>query len=62
MGGGNKKKDLRFEPKPEMDEKYEVPSERKMGRPYNLGWFEKLNKKEGEKVRLGQVPPGKIIP
>ena len=62
LGGGNKNKNLRFEPQPEKDEKYEVPTERKMGRPYNLGWFEKLNKKGGEKVRLGQVPPGRIIP
>lgn len=63
LGGGDTKgKNLRSEPKPENYEKYDVPQERKMNRPHNLGWFENLNKQDGPKVRLGQVPPGRIIP
>jgi hypothetical protein len=42
-------------------ETYKVPEERSAGRPHELGWFERLNVEEGEKVRLGQVPSGKVI-
>jgi hypothetical protein len=52
---------LRSEPKPEKDEVYKVPEERSAGRPHEMGWFERLNEPEGDKVRLGQVPPGRII-
>ncbi len=61
-GGDNSEKSLRSEPKPEKYEKYNVPDERKAGRPHEMGWFERLNKPKDEKMRLGQVPPGRIIP
>ena len=54
-------KNLRTEPKPEVKETYKVPEERGTGRPHKLGWFERLNTEEGEKLRLGERPPGKII-
>jgi hypothetical protein len=40
---------------------YKVPDERSAGRPHEMGWFDRLNVQEGEKVRLGQVPAGTII-
>lgn len=63
MGGGGEAfdKPLRTEPKPVKEETYRVPEERSAGRPHDLGWFEILNKPNAERVRLGEVPPGKII-
>ena len=62
LGGNNEKeKNLRSEPKPETFESYNVPEERAIGRPHSLGWFESLNKREGEKKILGKVPAGRII-
>ena len=61
-GDSGGEKSLRSEPKPEKYEKYIVPDERRAGRPHEMGWFEKLNKPNEQKVRLGQVPPGRIIP
>jgi hypothetical protein len=63
FGGDDKKeKNLRSEPTPEKFETYKVPEERAAGRPHKLGWFDMLNKREGERKILGQVPPGRIIP
>jgi hypothetical protein len=45
----------------EKEEVYKVPEERAAGRPHESGWFELLNEPKKEKVRLGQVPPGRII-
>ncbi|GAX22821.1 hypothetical protein FisN_24Lh104 [Fistulifera solaris] len=42
---------------------YKVPEARAMGRPHELGWLDLLNDKpEGEKLQLGKVPAGRIIP
>lgn len=42
---------------------YKVPIERAAGRPHNLGWLDQLDDEmaEDEKMRLGKVPPGKIV-
>lgn len=61
-GDDQKEKNLRSDPRPEKFETYTVPDERAAGRPHALGWFDTLNKREGEKKILGQVPPGRIIP
>jgi hypothetical protein len=53
---------LRTEPKDEREIFYKVPEERAIGRPHELGWIDLLNDENKEKVRLGQVPPGRIIP
>lgn len=47
----------------EVEEFYRVPKERAAGRPHNLGWLDLLKDEESkdETMRLGQVPPGKII-
>jgi hypothetical protein len=42
-------------------EAYKVPEERANNRPHEMGWFDRLNAEDGERVRLGEVPPGKII-
>lgn len=59
----------RSEPKPKpvvKDEvtKYTVPKARSAGRPHDLGWLELLDDEQtkDDKLRLGNVPPGKIIP
>jgi hypothetical protein len=44
---------------------YRVPKERAAGRPHNLGWLDLLkdddDNEKDENMRLGKVPPGKII-
>ena len=40
---------------------YTVPKERAIGREHNLGWFEELNTITGEKTKLGDMAPGRII-
>jgi hypothetical protein len=47
----------------EVGDFYTVPKERAAGRPHNLGWLDLLNDNEGDGVdlRLGKVPPGRII-
>ena len=67
FGGGDDSnrpsgKVLRTEPKPDAYEPYEVPKERARGRPHELGWLQFLDDENQEKFRLGQVPPGRIIP
>lgn len=45
------------------DEYYKVPEARANGRPHELGWLDIL-KEDGEndeKMKLGKIPPGKII-
>lgn len=64
FGGGDSapKNALRSEPNPfEKETVYKVPDERSEGRPHELGWIERLETPKDEKVRLGQVPAGKII-
>lgn len=42
---------------------YKVPQARAMGRPHELGWLEELKKHTKDaSMRLGKVPPGRIIP
>jgi hypothetical protein len=54
---------MRMETKDDGEEVYKVPKERAAGRPHNLGWLDLL--KDGnepdENMRLGKVPPGRII-
>lgn len=50
-GDSGVEKNLRSEPKPEKYEKYIVPDERRAGRPHEMGWFEKLNEPNEQKVR-----------
>jgi hypothetical protein len=49
----------------EVGDFYAVPKERAAGRPHNLGWLDLLNDEEqssdGTNMRLGRVPPGRII-
>jgi hypothetical protein len=40
---------------------YIVPKERAAGRPHELGWLDLLSTNKNEKLRLGEVPAGKII-
>ena len=59
-------KPLRTNPVEEVGDFYTVPSERAAGRPHNLGWLDLLNKNnddddDGADLRLGKVPPGRII-
>jgi hypothetical protein len=58
--GGDAKKDVA--PKKE-EVTYNVPKARAAGRPHELGWLELLDdeKKDEESLRLGKVPPGRII-
>ena len=60
-GGGSAP--LRTNPVEEVGDFYTVPKERAAGRPHNLGWLDILNDKENDGVdlRLGKVPPGRII-
>jgi hypothetical protein len=53
---------LRTEPKNEREVFYKVPEERAIGRPHELGWLDLLNAENKEKVLLGQMAPGRIIP
>jgi hypothetical protein len=43
---------------------YKVPPARAAGRPHDLGWLQLLDdeKTTDENLRLGKVPPGRIIP
>lgn len=43
------------------EETYRVPAARAAGRPHDLGWLDLLDGEEDENMRLGKVPPGKII-
>lgn len=54
---------LRTNPVEEVGDFYTVPKERAAGRPHNLGWLDLLNDSEnsGTDLRLGKVPPGRII-
>lgn len=61
-GAGMGEKNLRSEPKPDRETVYRVPKERSMGRPHEVGWLEFLEVPENERYRLGEVPPGRIIP
>ena len=55
-------KDLRSEPSNiVVEETYTVPEERSLDRPHMMGWFERLNAREGEKVRLGEMPSGSVV-
>jgi len=54
------------EPKPKQTERsegetYRVPATRAAGRPHDLGWLDLLEGEEDENMRLGKVPPGRII-
>lgn len=60
--GIEQERQLRKEPKPDNETTYKVPIERSVGRPHELGWFEKLNAQPSKKVRLGEMPAGRIIP
>lgn len=55
-------RNLRVEPTL-LDDKspYKVPKERAIGREHDLGWFEELNKIDGETTKLGEMAPGRII-
>jgi hypothetical protein len=47
----------------EEGEYYQVPKARAAGRPHELGWLNLLDEEdEVESLRLGKVPPGRIIP
>lgn len=59
---GDDDKKLRTEPKDEREIFYKVPEERAMGRPHELGWLDLLSDENKEKVRLGSMPAGRIIP
>ena len=54
---------LRTNPVEEVGDFYTVPKERAAGRPHNLGWLDLLNDNDndGTDLRLGKVPPGRII-
>ena len=54
---------LRTNPVEEVGDFYTVPKERAAGRPHNLGWLDILNDtdNDGADLRLGKVPPGRII-
>jgi hypothetical protein len=61
--GGDAKK-AAVEPKKKETSTYKVPKARAAGRPHELGWLELLDdekKDEGDGLRLGKVPPGRII-
>jgi len=46
----------------EDEDVYNVPKERAAGRPHNLGWLQLLDDEKDDKMRLGKMPPGRIIP
>jgi hypothetical protein len=54
---------LRSNPVEEVGDFYTVPKERAAGRPHNLGWLDILNDNDNgvTDLRLGKVPPGRII-
>jgi len=55
-------RNLRVEPSLVDDNSpYTVPKERALGREHDLGWFEELNTITGEKTKLGEMSPGRII-
>jgi hypothetical protein len=64
LGGDSRKSQSEPEkPKTEIST-YKVPKARAAGRPHELGWLELLDdekKDEGDGLRLGKVPPGRII-
>jgi len=41
--------------------RYKVPAVRAAGRPHELGWLELLDGEEDKDLKLGKVPPGRII-
>jgi len=62
LGQMKGERNLRVEPAiVEDNSPYTVPKERAIGREHDLGWFEELNTIDGEKTRLGEMAPGKII-
>jgi len=65
FGGGDQKsaavKSLRSEPAVKKETVYNTPPLRAMGRPHEMGWLEKIETKEEDYLRLGEVPAGKII-
>lgn len=55
-------RNLRVEPQLINDNSpYKVPKERAIDREHDLGWFEELNTVDGEKTKLGEMAPGRII-
>lgn len=60
-GDARSSEPLRTEPKLETDSTYKVPEERSEGRPHELGWLERLQTPEEDRVRLGEVQAGSII-
>lgn len=61
--GMEQDKQLRKEPKQVKEKTYKTPVERSVGRPHDLGWFEKLNYiPADEVVSFGEMPQGRIIP
>ena len=62
IGTRSSKGPLRVEPKYEPEGDYDAPEERKIDRPHELGWFERLNDSDGKGGRLGEMAPGRIIP
>ena len=46
----------------QVGETYKVPEVRAAGRPHELGWLDLLEDGKDEKMRLGKIPPGQIIP
>lgn len=53
---------VRTAPTDEQEEVYKVPQARAAGRPHELGWLDLLKGTKDENMRLGKVPPGRIIP
>lgn len=50
------------DPNQDVEQDYVVPKERAIGRPHELGWLRLLDDDpEDESMKLGKVPPGKII-
>jgi hypothetical protein len=61
LGMGDK--DLRSEPPAETEDPVtRVPKERSIGRSHEAGWLDVLDGPEGEVLRMGEVPTGRIIP
>ncbi len=62
FGGADKRKEERVQPALNVYDNYKIPEERAANRPHELGWLDLLKDEKKERMMLGKVPAGRIIP